>query len=98
MLTVEFPGVGVKPFAPPLVPLPQPERSASPVKTAASSNRSGKPRCFLQPQRHTAAASAVTGSKGRELGREAAARALALMVSWVVAADPEGVTTVGLKA
>ena len=81
MVTVEITGVGFKPIAPPLVPLPQPERSANPVKVTASSNRSGKPRRLFKPKRQRATASAVAGRCGRELGREAAACALALMVS-----------------
>ena len=81
IVTVAFTGVGVKPLAPPLVPLPQPERSASPVKVTASSKRSCNPRRFLQPKRHNAAPSAVAGRNGRELGRETAASGPALMVS-----------------
>ena len=81
MVTVEFTGVGFKPIASPLVPLPQPERKVSPMKVTASSTKSGKPRRLFKPKRQRATASAVAGMNGRKLGGEVAACALALMVS-----------------
>ena len=95
MVTIEVTGGGVEPLPP--IPLPpHPETNPTPVKASNSSMNCSR-RCLLRPKKHRAVASAVTGKKGRDLGRKAEDCALAEMLSWVFAAVPEGVTVVGLK-
>jgi hypothetical protein len=98
IVTVDVTGVGPEP--PPLAlaapPPPQPKVSPSPAR-AASSRMYCNPRRFFLIKTHKPAAKAVHGRNGRELDREAADGGLMEIVSTVVAAAPEGVTTAGLK-
>jgi hypothetical protein len=96
MVTVEVTGGGTEP--PPLEPPPppQPEINPSPARAPVISNTNCSLR-RLHPKMKNRAASAATGKNGRELGCKVEDSALTEIVSWVVAAAPEGVTGAGLK-
>lgn len=76
-------------------PPPQPERTPRPTKANASSIHAYLLYRFLHLNRPKITASAVTGKSRRDSGRMEDDCAAATMVSWVVAAAPEGVTVVG---
>jgi len=77
-------------------PPPHPgSRTAQARSRATNAPPSGRGR--LQTKKKTAIANPVAGRNGRESGRTTLARELLAIVSCVVAADPEGVTVVGLN-
>jgi hypothetical protein len=78
------------------VPPPQPERSPKPAQANATSIQRCQLRRFLHPQKQTVTASVVNGKNGLGPGFNAVC-ALAAIVSWVVAAVPDGVTVAGAK-
>lgn len=79
------------------MPPPQPERSPRPTYANATSIQGCQLRRFLHPKRQNATARAENGKSGRRPGFNPADCALAVIVSWVVAAAPEGVTVAGAK-
>jgi hypothetical protein len=91
VLAVEADGVDVVDVA---APPPQPERRPSPAQTNAASIQGCQWNRFLHPKRQIVTARAVNGKKGLGPGFNADC-ALAEIVSWVVAAVPDGVTVAG---
>lgn len=96
-VTVEVTSGGDEPLPLLPVPLPQPKVKPNPMSPKTASINNGVPRRLRQPNRNRVAATAVIGNNGPESEREAADCASAEMVSWAVAAPPEGVTVAGLK-
>jgi hypothetical protein len=78
------------------IPPPQPERSPRPTQANAASIHGCQLRRFLHPKRQTVTASAVNGKNGLGPGFNPDCT-LAEIVSWVVAAVPDGVTVAGAK-
>lgn len=72
--------------------LTQPQRSPKQVETIVRDSQWAEKVRFFLPKRHRTKANAVRGKNGRDFAGEAADCALIAIVSWVVAASPDGVT------
>jgi hypothetical protein len=92
-VTIEVLAVaGVTDVPPFPLELVQPERIPRPAQAIASSSQWCQQRRFLHPKNPTVRTSAVYGKNGRDPAGNADDCVPVEMVSWVVAAPPEGVT------